>query len=117
MPDEVVAVRDSPGTPYYLAKVVSIAATSISVHYFGCTQRDIARSVFRPAWHLPQSDDITLSASQPPHTLPYTGILQFDSLRQLLVARNLEFTSANRLRRKSQRLLAPIHDELFVFDR
>jgi len=117
VPDEVVAVRDTPGTPFYLAKVVSIAADSISVQYFGCTQRDIARAVFRPAWHLPGSQAISLSATQPQNTIPYTGVLEFDSLRQLLVARNLEFTASNRLRRASQRTIAPLHDELFVFDR
>ena len=116
VPDEVIAVRDSPGTPYYLARITTISAQSITVQYYGCRNRDLNRAVFRPAWHLPNDNTIALSVTQPTGTVPYTGVLEFDSLRQLLVARNLEFTAASRLRRKSQRLLAPTHDELFVFD-
>ena len=123
----VRAVRDAPATPYYLAEVIAISATSIMVHYFGCRQRDLARATFRPAWHLPNGNEISLaSPTRPekrngPHRrtlrqLAYTGVLEFDALRQLLVARNLEFTTAHKLRKKSQRVLAPTHDELFVFD-
>ena len=123
VPDELIAVRDSVGTPYCLAKITTIANKSITVQYYGCTQRDFTRAVFRPGWHLPNvynnetQDAITLSVTQPAGTVPYTGVLKLDSLRQLLVARNLEFTASLRLRRKSQRLLAPMHDELFVFDK
>jgi hypothetical protein len=125
---EIVAVRDAPATPYYLAEVIAISATSTTVHYFGCRQRDLARATFRPAWHLPNGNEISLaSPTRPekrngPHRrtlrqLAYTGVLEFDALRQLLVvARNLEFTTAHKLRKKSQGGLAPTHDELFVFD-
>jgi hypothetical protein len=77
--------------------------------------RDLERAVFRPSWHLPNTNDIVLSNQQPQNTIPYVGVLDFDALRQLLVARNLEFTQARRLRRKSQRILLPVHDELFVY--
>jgi len=113
---EIVAVRDEPGSPYYLASVIQIAASNITVHYFGCTQRDIQRATFRPAYHLANSDSIILSATRPADSHQYTGIIEFDSLRDLLVARNLQFTNARKLRKKSQRILAPTHDELFVFD-
>ena len=113
---EIVAVRDEPGSPYYLASVIQIAASNITVHYFGCTQRDIQRATFRPAYHLANSDSIILSATRPADSHQYTGIIEFDSLRELLVARNLQFTNAKKLRKKSQKILAPTHDELFVFD-
>jgi len=116
VPDEVIAVRDSPGTPFYLARISSISAADITVHYYGCKNRDLERAVFRPSWHLPNTNDIVLSNQQPQNTIPYVGVLDFDALRQLLVARNLEFTQARRLRRKSQRILSPVHDELFVYD-
>ena len=35
----------------------------------------------------------------------------------LLVGRNTLFTKAMRLRRKSQRIIDPMHDELFIFER
>jgi hypothetical protein len=58
-----------------------------------------------------------LSKTQPPGTIPYAGTIAFDSLSQLLVARNLEFTSSFRLRRKSQKLIFPMHEKLFIFAR
>ena len=73
--------------------------------------------MFRPAWHLPGSNDIRLANNQPPNHVPYAGTLTLDSLRELLVARNLEYTAASRLRKKSQQVIAPKHDELFVFDK
>ena len=70
VPDELIAVRDSVGTPYYLAKITTIANKSITVQYYGCTQRDFTRAVFRPGWHLPNvynnetQDAITLSVAR-----------------------------------------------------
>ena len=63
-------------------------------------------------------DEITLASRdrQPTDTIAYSGVLEFDALRELLVARNLEFTKAHRLRKMSQRVLAPSHDELFAFE-
>jgi hypothetical protein len=118
VPAEIIAVRDAPGTPYYLAEVTVISDISITVHYYGCRRRDISKATFRPAWHLPDMDEIMLASRdrQPANTIAYSGVLEFDALRELLVARNLEFTKANRLRKMSQRVLAPTHDELFVFE-
>jgi hypothetical protein len=115
-PGEFVAVRDAPSTPFYIAKATSINATGISAHYHGCTHRNIARAVFKPCWHAPNSNAISLALLAPANEIPCTGELQFDSLRNLLVARNLEFTNARKLRKKSERQIAPLHDELFIFD-
>ena len=46
----------------------------------------------------------------------HEGVLEIDSLDELLVARNLLLTTQNKLRAKSQKVLAPKMDELFVFD-
>jgi hypothetical protein len=113
--DEYIAVRDEPEGPFYLAKTVDILATTISVHYFGCTNPDISRAKFLPCWHLPNDDQIQRPAIQPPNHIPYTGTLEIDSLDVLLVARGLLLTTANKLRVKSQRLLAPKLNELFLF--
>ena len=114
--DELVAVRDEVDGPFYLARTISIAATSITVHYFGCRNPDISRAKFLPAWHLPGNDLIALAAAAPSDMVAYEGILEIDSLDELLVARNLLLTTQNKLRAKSQKALAPKMDELFVFD-
>ena len=115
--DEIVAVRDDPDSPFYIARATSINATFISVHFYGYTTRDLRRAVFRPCWHCPGSNDISLAAAALPNQIPYTGRLDLDSLRELLVARNLGFTKANKLRRKSQRAIVDNVLDLFIFDR
>jgi hypothetical protein len=91
VPAEIIAVRDAPGTPCYLAEVTVISDISITAHYCGCRQRDISKAIFRPAWHLPDMDEITLASRdrQPASTIACSGVLEFDALRELLVARNL----------------------------
>jgi transposase InsO family protein len=113
---EIIALRDEPNSLFYLANVVNVTDFEISVHYFDCTNRNISKAIFRPVWHLPDSEIMILSTSQPNGTIPYTGIIQLDSLRNLIVARDLEFTKKRQLRRKSQQVLFPVHDELFIFD-
>ena len=115
VPNELIAVRDEPDSPCYVALVTAIAADHITVHYHGCTSADLARAIFRPGWHLPNDNVIQLSDLAPPNLIPYTGVLQFNALRDLLVARNLELTQSNRLRRKSQRALNDSPAELFIF--
>jgi hypothetical protein len=94
VPDEIVAVRDEPKQPFFIARLTSTTSTAITVHYRGYTSADIARAVFRPGWHLKNSNGIVLSNDQPPNHAPYIGIIELDSLGNLLVARNLEFTKA-----------------------
>jgi hypothetical protein len=75
--DELVAARDEVDGPFYLARTISIAATSITVHYLGCRTPGISRAKFVPAWHLPGSDSIAL-AGQPQSQLdPFRGYDQF----------------------------------------
>ena len=52
VPNEIVAVRDEPKQPFFIARLTSTTSTAITVHYHGCTSADIARAVFRPGWHL-----------------------------------------------------------------
>ena len=119
---EIIAVRDEPDSPVYLAKVTSISANSVHVHYHGSHNADLARAVFYPCWHPPDSNYVILAGGPslyppiPAGHVPYTGELQFNSLRDLLMARNLEFTAAHRLRRKSQRALAAVSDDIFLFE-
>ena len=115
--DEIVAVRDDPDSPFYIARTTAINASFISVHYYGCTTRDLRRAVFRPCWHHPGSNEISLAAAALPNQIPYTGRLDLDALRELLVARNLGFTQAAKLRRKSQRAIVDNVLDLFIFDK
>jgi hypothetical protein len=114
--DELVAIRDEPGSPFHIARTTSITDVAISVHHHDCASHDTSRAVFRQAWHLPGSNGVRLAANQPPNHVPRAGTLTLDSLRESLVARNLECTAASRLRKKYQQVTAPKHDELFVFD-
>jgi hypothetical protein len=115
---EFVVARDAPDTPFYIAKIAAALDLGINVHYFGCIHVMIDRAVFKPCWHLPGSNDIELASDPPSNAhLRHSGQMAFDSLRNLLVARNLEFTTSRKLRKKSQRLIAPLHDELFIFDK
>ena len=89
----------------------------ISLHYYGSTTRDIKKAKFRPCWHKDDSNEISLTIHAAPLNMTkYTGIIQLDSVENLLVARRLEMLSCRKLRRKSQQLLYHILDELFVFD-
>ena len=114
--DELIAVRDEPDSPCYVAVVTAIAADHISVQYYGCTTADLARAIFRPGWHLPNDNAIQLADQAPPNLIAYTGTLQFNALRDLLVARNLELTQSKRLRKKSQRALNDSPADLFIFE-
>ena len=117
--DEFVAVRDEPDGPFYLAKTLRINATAIEVHYHGCSTPNgafvLSRAKFLPCWHLPGSNDVVLAPTAPPNTIAHTGSIDIDSLQQLLVARGLLFTSVNKLRAKSRRVIQPKVDELFLF--
>ena len=115
--DEFVAIRDEPNSPFYIAKVTDVTESNIEVHYYGSTQPDLSRAIFRPAWHLPDSDTFLLANTAPANTVRYSEVIQLGNIRNLLVARNLEMLSSRKLRRKSQKLMFHIYDELFIFDR
>ena len=100
-----------------LLNVTSVTDSSIEVHYYGSTHPDLSRATFRPDWHKPNNDVIHLSTTAPIDTIRYAGVIELDSIRNLLVARNLEMLSSRKLRKKSQNKLFHIYDELFIFDR
>jgi hypothetical protein len=47
--------------------------------------------------------------------MKYSGVLDFDAIPTLLVARNITLTSISTLTSKARRLLMPIRDELFIY--
>lgn len=114
--DEFAFVRDQPGSRFYLAKILEVSDTFISVHYFGCRTPNIMHAMFRPCFIHPPTDTITIARTPPPNQLPYTGQILQDDLSDLLVVRNVELTASLRLTRPSQQKIFSIRDQLFVFD-
>jgi hypothetical protein len=47
--------------------------------------------------------------------IDYNGEIDLKDVHTVLVARGLEFTKVGKLRFRSLRLLAPVHDQLFRF--
>jgi hypothetical protein len=119
--DEFIAVRDEPLGPFYVALVLEVSPTSIRVHYYGTTGIVLAEAVFKPCWHAPDSSDIVLSwdcpssDKHPPYFIDYHGELDLQDISTVLVARQLSFTKQGKLRFRSLRALAAVHDQLFRF--
>jgi hypothetical protein len=127
--EELIAVRDEPAGPIYLARIMHVDSKEITVHYYGCTETALANAAFKPCWHTLLTTDILLSVEVPesygarprdnpdPHNMKYSGILQLKDLHTVLVARKLELTKAHKLRFRSIRALAPVNDQIFRFER
>jgi hypothetical protein len=121
--DELLALRDEPGGPFYIARVPDVSNKSIKVHYYGCVEIALASAVFKPCWHTATGDQMTLSFEVPEdpseHELfvDYSGIVDLEDTHTVLVARKLELTKASKLRFRSLRALAPFHDQLFHFEK
>ena len=80
----------------------------------------LAEAVFKPCWHEVGGHDIILDWKRPEDTalhqyLEYNGEIDLKDIHTVLVARNIEFTKAGRLRFRALRSLAPVHDQLFRF--
>jgi hypothetical protein len=119
---EIIAIRDDPKGPIYLAEVMSLQPAHVSLHYYGTTGLILVTAIFKPCWHEvssadiildwdPFDDDLHLSLS------PYSGDVNLNDIHTVLVARQLEFTKAGKLRFRSLRSLAPVHDQIFRFER
>jgi transposase InsO family protein len=119
---EFIAVRDEPTGPFYVALVQHLTKDVVRVHYHGTTSIVLANAVFKPCWNHTDGDEIILSQDAPSANItqqrqfvPYTGEIDLKDVYTVLVARNLEFTKAGRLRFRALRSLAPVHDQLFRF--
>jgi hypothetical protein len=102
--------------------VQSVTPKAIKVHYYGTTSIVLADAVFKPCWNHKDSDDILLQWDPPDRRdarqrlfVPYTGEIDLNDVHTVLVARQLEFTKAGKLRFRALRSLAPVHDQLFRF--
>ncbi len=118
--EEFIAIRDEPTGPFYVAQILEVTAKEICVQYFGTTQMVLKDAIFKPCWHEVAGEAIRLSWKIPAYEnyvafIEYSGHVDLKDLHTILVARNLEFTKAGRLRFRSLRALAPFHDQLFRF--
>jgi hypothetical protein len=114
--NEFIAIRDEPGSWFFLAKITTVGETFLIVHYFGTRSDDLVKAKFYPTWHLRTQDYITLSQTEPDHHIEYSGVIELDSINDLLVARQLKLTAASTLTSKSRRQLMPVRDELFIYE-
>ncbi len=102
--DEFIAIRDDVSEPYYIAEIMAVDAKTVNLHYYGCTEVVLAAAVFQPCWHEIASNEIVLAPECPqPYDehitfIPYSGDVDIKDIHLVLVARNLEFTKANKLR-------------------
>ncbi len=82
----------------------------------------LANAVFKPCWYEVTSGEIILVEVIPDNEdwngrsfVEYCGEIDLRDIHTVLVARNLELTNASKLRFRSLRALAPVHDQLFRF--
>ncbi len=111
--NEFIAIRDEPGSWFFLAKITTVGETFLIVHYFGTRSDDLTKAKFYPTWHLRTQEHVTLSQTEPDHHIKYTGVIEMESINELIVARQLKLTAASTLTSKSRRQLMPVRDELF----
>jgi hypothetical protein len=117
---EYIAIRDDKHGPFYVAEITAVNRRTIELHYYGCREILLPNAVFRPCWHAKDAGPdaaISLSRIAPLNQIPYSGTVDLKDIHHVLVARNLEFTAAWKLRFRAQRALAPVQDQLFRFAR
>jgi hypothetical protein len=114
LPDEFIAIRDDPTSPFYIAKVELVVRKTVAVHYYGCTGMVLATAVFKPCWHMVDGADIILEWTCPawdddgrPNFVAYSGTIDLRDIHTVLVARKLSFTKTGKLRFRSVHALAP----------
>jgi transposase InsO family protein len=113
---EFIALRDEPKSWFFFARVAIVQFKTITVHYYGSKSADLRKVKFLPSWHREHDDSIRLSTTQPKDHIRYSGIVNLDSLRFLLVARKLNLTASATLTAQARRLLMPLRDELFTYE-
>ncbi len=119
--DEFIAIRDDIDGPFYVARIMDVREQNVLLHYYGCTEIVLASAIFKPCWHEVGDDTIVLYFASPASVderfAPYTGEVDLNDMKHVLIARHLDFTKAGKLRFRALRALAPVHDQLFRFTR
>ncbi len=94
-----------------------VTTKRLSVHYCSCTEILLAAAIFKPCWHEVGGDQMIMAFDcphpdewHPTQFVEYSGELDLRDIHTVLVARKLELTKANKLRFRSLRASAPVHD-------
>jgi hypothetical protein len=114
-PGTLIAVRDTPTSPFHLAKVTKITEALLSLHYLGTTTPTMDSAVFRLLWLAPDSRTVMKDSCPARNHTAITGEIDTDDMNDLLVASHLTLTSTGRLTRQSARLLFHLRDQLHVY--
>jgi hypothetical protein len=103
---------------------MDVRTATVILHYYGTTGIVLATAIFLPCWHKVTGTDILLNWDCPEfdnhgmlNFTPYSGEVDLESIPDVLVARNLQFTKHGKLRFRSLRALTPVHDQIFRFER
>ena len=110
----LIAIRDEPDGRFRLATVVRVDEATVTIHYHGTTNPDLARATFRPAWNNPTDDTLALRPTQPRGHSPWLGVLDTEDLQEVIIASNLSLTSGLRLKKESATILFHLREQLFV---
>jgi transposase InsO family protein len=114
-PGTIVAVRDTPGSLFHLAKVLSSDENQLRLHYLGTTTPTLDTAAFRLVWIAPDGKTVLKDTCPARHHHAVTGEIDTADLPDLLVASHLTLTSTSRLSRKSARLLFHLRDQLHTY--
>ncbi len=114
-PGTLIAVRDTPTSPFHIAQVTKITEALFSIHYLGTTTPTMDSAVFRLLWIAPDSRTVMKDSCPARNHTAITGEIDTDDLDDLLVASHLTLTSTGRLTRKSARLLFHLRDQLHTY--
>ncbi len=105
----------TPTSAFYLAKVLTIDETRLSIHYLGTTTPTLDTAVFRLVWIPPDGRTVLKDTRPARNHTAVTGEIDTADLPDLLVASHLLFTSTGRLSRKSSRLLFHLRAQLHIY--
>ena len=114
-PGTILAIRDTPTSPFHLAKVKKVTESHLSVHYLGTTNPHLDTAVFRLLWLAPDNRTVLKDTCPARHHTAITGDIDTDDINDLLVASHLTLTNTGRLSRKSARLLFHLRDQLHTY--
>jgi transposase InsO family protein len=114
-PGTIIAVRDTPDSPFHLAKVLSADEIQLRLHYLGTTSPTLATAVFRLVWIAPDGKTVLKDTCPARHHHAVTGEIDTADIPDLLVASHLTLTTTGRLSRKSARLLFHLRDQLHTY--
>jgi hypothetical protein len=95
-PRTIVAVRDTPTSPFHIAKVTRITESLLSLHYLGTTNPTMDTAVFRLLWLAPDCRTVMKDSCPARNHYAITGEIDTDDIDNLLVASHLTLTSTGR---------------------